>query len=213
MRLTPNLETTTMGCEVGWDSISPEPVEVTGGERATLAEPLYSHVDRSIEFTQYSRNAWDVPRDGEWVHALPKLLRSHWPTSRPRLSGLPHPRLERSPSCPLHPRMLNGRTASMSAARELALPDNRTRASSLSRRKRRIADQSLFVPGAPRWQRIMRSNNGRRLERNRKFVDSPLEGDGFEPSVRPSPVGSIGAARRSCLRRSGSGSARLLVLS
>ena len=108
MRLTPNLETTTMGCEVGWDSISPEPVEVTGGERATLAEPLYSHVDRSIEFTQYSRNAWDVPRDGEWVHALPKLLRSHWPTSRPRLSGLPHPRLERSPLCPLHPRMLNG---------------------------------------------------------------------------------------------------------
>jgi hypothetical protein len=30
---------------------------------------------------------------------------------------------------------------------------------------------------------IMRSNNGRRLERNRKFVDSPLEGTGFEPSV------------------------------
>jgi hypothetical protein len=29
----------------------------------------------------------------------------------------------------------------------------------------------------------MRSNNGRRLERNRKFVDSPLEGTGFEPSV------------------------------
>jgi hypothetical protein len=29
----------------------------------------------------------------------------------------------------------------------------------------------------------MRSNNGRRLERNRKFVDSPLEGNGFEPSV------------------------------
>ena len=24
------------------------------------------------------------------------------------------------------------------------------------------------------------SNNGRRLERNRKFADSPLEGDGFE---------------------------------
>ena len=31
---------------------------------------------------------------------------------------------------------------------------------------------------------IMQSNNGRRLERNRKFVDSPLEGDGFELSVR-----------------------------
>jgi hypothetical protein len=30
---------------------------------------------------------------------------------------------------------------------------------------------------------LMRSNNGRRLERNRKFVDSPLEGGGFEPSV------------------------------
>ena len=29
----------------------------------------------------------------------------------------------------------------------------------------------------------MRSNNRRRLERNRKFVDSPLEGDGFELSV------------------------------
>jgi len=27
---------------------------------------------------------------------------------------------------------------------------------------------------------IMRSNNARRLERNRKFVDSPLEGAGFE---------------------------------
>jgi len=27
----------------------------------------------------------------------------------------------------------------------------------------------------------MRSNNRRRLERNRKFVDSPLEGTGFEP--------------------------------
>ena len=26
----------------------------------------------------------------------------------------------------------------------------------------------------------MRSNNGRRFKRNRKFVDSPLEGDGFE---------------------------------
>jgi hypothetical protein len=29
----------------------------------------------------------------------------------------------------------------------------------------------------------MRSNNGRRLERNRKFVDSPVEGNGFEPLV------------------------------
>ena len=31
---------------------------------------------------------------------------------------------------------------------------------------------------------IIRSNNGRRLERNRKFVDSPLEGTGFELLVR-----------------------------
>ena len=29
----------------------------------------------------------------------------------------------------------------------------------------------------------IRSNNRRRLERNRKFVDSPVEGDGFEPSI------------------------------
>ena len=34
----------------------------------------------------------------------------------------------------------------------------------------------------------MRSNNGRRLERNRKFVDSPLEGEGFELSV-PREIG------------------------
>ena len=32
----------------------------------------------------------------------------------------------------------------------------------------------------------------RRLERNRKFVDSPLEGDGFEPPV---PRGGLAAAR------------------
>jgi hypothetical protein len=44
-------------------------------------------------------------------------------------------------------------------------------------------------------------------------ADSPLEGDGFEPSVPRSPVSSIGAARRSCLRGNGSGSARFLVLS
>jgi hypothetical protein len=50
-------------------------------------------------------------------------------------------------------------------------------------RQRRIANQSLFVPGALDGKEIMRSNNGRRLERNRKFVDSPLEGGGFEPSV------------------------------
>jgi hypothetical protein len=29
----------------------------------------------------------------------------------------------------------------------------------------------------------MRADEPGRLERNRKFVDSPLEGDGFEPSV------------------------------
>jgi hypothetical protein len=39
---------------------------------------------------------------------------------------------------------------------------------------------------------IMRSNNTRRLERNRKFVDSPLEGTGFEPSV---PLFAKGVSR------------------
>ena len=48
--------------------------------------------------------------------------------------------------------------------------------------------------------------------RTRWFVDSPLEGDGFEPSVPRSPVSSVGAACRSCLRGSGSGSARFLLL-
>jgi hypothetical protein len=33
------------------------------------------------------------------------------------------------------------------------------------------------------WTPAARRINGRRLERNRKFVDSPLEGTGFEPSV------------------------------
>ena len=40
-----------------------------------------------------------------------------------------------------------------------------------------------------RWRldgkEIMRSNNARRRERNRKFVDSPLEEDGFELAVPP----------------------------
>jgi hypothetical protein len=31
------------------------------------------------------------------------------------------------------------------------------------------------------WTPAARRINGRPLERNRKFVDSPLEGDGFEP--------------------------------
>ena len=44
--------------------------------------------------------------------------------------------------------------------------------------------QSLFVPGALDGKEIMRSNNGRCLERNRKFADSPLERDGFELPVR-----------------------------
>src|ERR1700756_3308568 len=44
-------------------------------------------------------------------------------------------------------------------------------------------------------------------------TDSPLEGDGFEPSVPRSPVSSVRAARRSCLRGSGSGSARFLLVS
>jgi len=39
--------------------------------------------------------------------------------------------------------------------------------------------------------------------------DSLLEGDGFEPSVPRSPMSSVGAACRSCLRGSGSGSALL----
>jgi cytochrome c553 len=38
-------------------------------------------------------------------------------------------------------------------------------------------------PHAPTGANRMRSNNGGRLERYRKFVDSPLEGPGFEPSV------------------------------
>ena len=46
-----------------------------------------------------------------------------------------------------------------------------------------IADQSLFIPGLLDGKGIMRSNSGRRLERNRKFADSPLEGNGFEPLV------------------------------
>ena len=40
-----------------------------------------------------------------------------------------------------------------------------------------------FVTGGPSMAKIMRSNNGLRFQRNRKFVDSPLEGTGFEPSV------------------------------
>jgi hypothetical protein len=35
------------------------------------------------------------------------------------------------------------------------------------------------------WTPAARRINGRRLERNRKFVDSPLEEDGFELSVPP----------------------------
>src|SRR6516164_7029269 len=54
-----------------------------------------------------------------------------------------------------------------------------------------------------------RTLNQHHLNRNRKFVDSPLEGDGFEPSVPRSPVSSVGAACRSCRRGSGSGSAML----
>jgi len=37
---------------------------------------------------------------------------------------------------------------------------------------------------------IMRSNNTRRRERNRKFVDSALEGTGFEPWV-PRPIFNV----------------------
>ena len=48
------------------------------------------------------------------------------------------------------------------------------------RRKRRIADQILFVPRAARRQRDRTIEQPRHLQRNRKFVDSPLEGTGFE---------------------------------
>ena len=47
-------------------------------------------------------------------------------------------------------------------------------------RKRRIADQILFVPRAARRQRDRTIEQPRHLQRNRKFVDSPPEGDGFE---------------------------------
>jgi hypothetical protein len=53
---------------------------------------------------------------------------------------------------------------------------------------------------------IMRSSNRRRLERNRKFVDSPLEGNGFElpvprrrnggPLTRDAEIGETAAVRR-----------------
>jgi len=43
---------------------------------------------------------------------------------------------------------------------------------------------------------IIRSNNGRRLERNRKFVDSPLEGTGFELLVRGRVKLGIGRQRQ-----------------
>jgi hypothetical protein len=38
----------------------------------------------------------------------------------------------------------------------------------------------ISTPGHFDGKEIMRSNNGRRLGRNRKFVDSPLEEAGFE---------------------------------
>ena len=54
-------------------------------------------------------------------------------------------------------------------------PNRRRRATG-----RKFADSSL---------EIMRSNNGGRLEKNRKFVDSPLEGTGFElPVPRKTPA-------------------------
>ena len=54
---------------------------------------------------------------------------------------------------------------------------------------------------------VMRSGLHRRGTNG--LHDSPLEGDGFEPSVPRSPMSSVGAACRSCLRGSGSGSALL----
>jgi hypothetical protein len=69
-------------------------------------------------------------------------------------------------------------------------------------RKRRIADQILFVPRAARRQRDRTIEQPRHLQRNRKFVDSPLEGDGFEPSVPRSRVAGRGqAARNQIFRR------------
>ena len=55
--------------------------------------------------------------------------------------------------------------------------------------KRRIANHSLFVQGPLDGKEIMRSNNGHRLERNRKFVDSPLGGS------RIRTIGSAGGGR------------------
>ena len=53
--------------------------------------------------------------------------------------------------------------------------------------------------------KIMRSNYRRRLERNRKFVDSPLEGTGFELPVRGrGEAGCWPFAAPVCLGRVGS---------
>ena len=46
---------------------------------------------------------------------------------------------------------------------------------------------------------------GRKRPRDPAETDSLAEGDGFEPSVPRSPVSSVGAACRSCLRGGGSG--------
>src|SRR6516162_4179690 len=53
--------------------------------------------------------------------------------------------------------------------------------------------------------------SGTQAGRRKSLGDSPLEGDGFEPSVPRSPVSSVGAACRSCLRGAGSGSALLFL--
>jgi hypothetical protein len=46
-----------------------------------------------------------------------------------------------------------------------------------------LVSKRAFSSQDPRWQRDHAMNNRRRLERNRKFVDSPLEGSGFELTV------------------------------
>jgi len=60
------------------------------------------------------------------------------------------------------------------------------------------------------WTPAARRINGRRLERNRKFVDSPLEGDGFEllvPRCAPTTDRAQTMKSRSPKNQPGSGSA------
>jgi transposase-like protein len=47
----------------------------------------------------------------------------------------------------------------------------------------RVGNIKITVPRAGRRQRDRTIEQPRHLQRNRKFVDSPLERDGFKPSV------------------------------